>query len=174
MQIRHLAVVLLAVVGVACGGGQSAEPIKAGTTAEAMAQKDIIETAQSAGAFNTLLSLLESAELTETFRGAGPYTVFAPTDAAFEKFPADQIAALKKNRDQLRAILSYHVMSGRVLARDVAGMNSATTLAGPAVDIKSSDAGLKINDATVVQPDVAASNGVIHVIDAVLLPPQSP
>ncbi len=139
-----------------------------------MAQKNIVETAQSAGAFNTLLELLAVADLTEALQGPGPFTVFAPTDEAFAKLPADQIAALKKNKEKLRAILSYHVMSGKVTARDVAGMNSATTLAGPAVDIRSANGGLKINEANVVQPDVAASNGVIHVIDAVLLPPVNP
>ncbi|MBC7793814.1 MAG: fasciclin domain-containing protein [Clostridia bacterium] len=139
-----------------------------------MAQKDLIETAQSAGAFGTLIDLVAAAEMTETLKGPGPFTVFAPTDQAFTKFSAEQIAALKKNKEQLRAVLSYHVMSGKVTARDVAGMNSATTLAGPAVDIKQVNGALQINDATVVQPDVAASNGIIHVIDAVLTPSSEP
>ena len=154
---------------IACGSGQSAEPVQAGTTADMLTQKDVIETAESAGAFSTLVSAIKAADLTSTLKGPGPFTVFAPTDEAFAKLPPDQLQALMQDKDKLRAILAYHVVAGRVSARDVAGMSSATTMAGPALSIDSSS-GVKVNNATVVQPDVMASNGVIHVIDTVLVP----
>jgi uncharacterized surface protein with fasciclin (FAS1) repeats len=168
-MLKTLFVSLFLVGLAACGGGQSAEPVQAGTTGDVLNQKDIIDTAESAGAFNTLLQALKAADLTATLKGPGPFTVFAPTDEAFEKLPKDQLQALMQDREKLRSILTYHVIAGRVSARDVAGMSSATTIAGPALSIDTSS-GVKVNNATVVQPDVMASNGVIHVIDTVLIP----
>jgi uncharacterized surface protein with fasciclin (FAS1) repeats len=169
MNLRSL--VFLGVVGlVACGGGNSAEPAKAGTTADALAAKDIVDTATSAGAFGTLVNALNTADFADTLKSPGPFTVFAPTDDAFAKLPQDQLDALMRDKEKLRTVLAYHVLYGKIFARDLNGMTSATTLAGPTVSIDTS-AGLKIGGANVVQPDVAASNGVIHVIDAVLLPP---
>ena len=171
MNILKLALVIPLLALAACGGGNSAEPAKAGTTGDALAAKDIVETATSAGAFTTLVTALKAADLTDTLKGPGPFTVFAPTDEAFAKIPNEQLQALMHDKEKLRAVLAYHVMSGKILARDLAGMTSATTLAGPAVSIDTSNGGVKIGGANVVQPDVAASNGVIHVIDAVMLPP---
>ncbi len=170
LKIAIGSLALVALIG--CGGGQSAEPAQAGTTADILNQKDLVETAESAGAFSTLVSALKAAELVSTLKGPGPFTVFAPTDEAFAKLPADQLKALMQNKDKLRQVLAYHIVAGRVSARDVAGMSSATTMAGPALSIDTAS-GVKVNEATVVQPDVMASNGVIHVIDAVLVPPTS-
>lgn len=158
------------IVLVACGGGQSAEPIKAGTTGDALNQKDILDTADSAGSFTTLIAAVKAADLTATLEGPGPFTVFAPTDDAFAKIPADTLKSLMQDKEKLRSILTYHVLAGRVSARDVAGMSSATTVAGPALNIETASGGVKVNNATVIQPDVMASNGVIHVIDTVLIP----
>ncbi len=154
---------------IACGSGQSAEPAQAGTTGDMLTQKDVVDTAESAGAFSTLVSAIKAADLMSTLKGPGPFTVFAPTDEAFAKLPPDQLQALMQDKEKLRTILAYHVVAGRVSARDVAGMSSATTMAGPALNIDTSS-GVKVNNATVVQPDVMASNGVIHVIDTVLVP----
>ncbi len=153
----------------ACGGGQSTEPAQAGTTGDVLNAKNIVDTAESAGAFNTLIAAIKAADLTATLEGPGPFTVFAPTDEAFEKLPADQLKALMQDKEKLRAVITYHVVAGRVSARDLAGMSSATTMAGPALAIDTSS-GVKVNDAAVIQPDVMAANGVIHVIDTVLLP----
>ena len=167
MKIALASFALLALI--ACGGGQSAEPAQAGTTGDMLNAKDLLDTAESAGSFNTLIAAIKAADLTATLKGPGPFTVFAPTDEAFEKIPADQLKALMQDKDKLRAILTYHVLAGRVSARDVAGMSSASTMAGPALNIDTSH-GVKVNNATVIQPDVMAANGIIHVIDTVLVP----
>ena len=133
---------------------------------------DIIETARSAGSFKTLLAALEAADLTDALRGAGPLTVFAPTDEAFGKLPEGTVEALLKDIPKLQSILTYHVVQGRVMAADVVKLSEAKTLQGQAVRIDASS-GVKINSAQVVKADVAANNGVIHVIDEVLLPPSS-
>jgi uncharacterized surface protein with fasciclin (FAS1) repeats len=133
---------------------------------------DIIETARSAGLFKTLLATLEAADLTDALRGAGPLTVFAPTDEAFGKLPEGTVEALLKDIPKLQSILNYHVVQGKVMASDVVKLSEAKTLQGQAVRIDTSS-GVKINSAQVVKADVAADNGVIHVIDEVLLPPAS-
>ncbi len=137
------------------------------------AQKDIVETAVAAGSFKTLTRALQAAGLVETLKGPGPFTVFAPTDDAFAKLPAGTLEKLLKpeNKAMLQGVLTYHVVPGKVMAADVAQKTSVKTVEGSAVRIAVQDGSVRINDATVVKADVAASNGVIHVIDAVILPP---
>jgi uncharacterized surface protein with fasciclin (FAS1) repeats len=143
------------------------------TNAETAASKDIVDTAASAGQFNTLIAAAQAADLVDTLKSPGPLTVFAPTDAAFAALPAGTVENLLKpeNKDQLVKVLTYHVVSGKVMAADVVKLSSATTVEGSDVAIDASSGKVMINDAQVVQADVGASNGVIHVIDKVILPP---
>uniref|UniRef100_UPI0004635855 fasciclin domain-containing protein n=1 Tax=Pseudoalteromonas sp. TB64 TaxID=1938600 RepID=UPI0004635855 len=124
------------------------------------------------GSFTTLVAAVKAAGLVETLQGKGPFTIFAPTDAAFSKLPEGTVEMLLKpeNKDKLTAVLTYHVVSGKVMAADVMTIDKATTVQGQSVMVKSSDMGVMINDANVIKADVEASNGVIHVIDKVLLP----
>jgi len=142
----------------------------------APALKDIVDTAVAAGSFTKLAAALQAADLVTTLKGTGPFTVFAPTDAAFAKLPAGTLDTLLKpeNKATLQALLEYHVVAGKVLAADVVKLTKATTLQGSDVTITVSGSTVKINDATVTMTDVLASNGVIHVIDTVLMPPASP
>jgi uncharacterized surface protein with fasciclin (FAS1) repeats len=130
---------------------------------------DIVDTAVNAGSFTTLVAAIKAAGLVETLKGAGPFTVFAPTDEAFAKLPAGTVEGLLKDIPQLKKILTYHVVAGKVMAADVAGMKSDTTVEGSDVKIDTSS-GVMINKSKVVTPDVAADNGVIHIIDSVLMP----
>ncbi len=130
---------------------------------------DIVDTAVNAGSFSTLVAAVKAAGLVETLKGAGPFTVFAPTDEAFAKLPEGTVESLLKDLPKLKQILTYHVVAGKVMAADVVKLKSAKTVEGSEVKIDASN-GVKVNDATVVTPDVAADNGVIHVIDSVLLP----
>jgi len=139
------------------------------TALRADSQKDIVDTAVAAGSFTTLAKALQAAGLVDTLKGAGPFTVFAPTDAAFAKLPAGTLAALLADKAKLTKVLTYHVVAGRVLAADVVKLKDARTVEGGSVKIDASS-GVKVNDATVIKADVLASNGVIHVIDTVLLP----
>lgn len=132
--------------------------------------KTIAEVAAEAGSFNTLLAAVEAAGLNSALTGSEPLTVFAPTDAAFEKLPQGTVEALLADTEKLTAILTYHIVPGEVLAKDVVALDSATTLEGSDVAITVSGSTVKINDATVTQADIMASNGVIHVIDTVLIP----
>lgn len=132
--------------------------------------KNIIETAEGAGQFSTLLAAVEAAGLTDTLSGEGPFTVFAPTDEAFAKIPADQLQALLQDTETLTAILTYHVVSGKVMAADVVTLDSATTVQGSDIDIVVTDGSVTVDGANVVATDIAASNGVIHVIDTVITP----
>ena len=134
--------------------------------------KDIVDTAVSAGSFKTLAAALKAAGLVETLKGEGPFTVFAPTDEAFAKLPAGTVEDLLKpeNKEKLTEILTYHVVAGRHPAKEVTGMTSAKTVNGKPLKLKVEDGKVRVNDATVTKADVAASNGVIHVIDTVLLP----
>lgn len=136
------------------------------------ADKDIVDTAVGAGSFNTLVAAVKAAGLVDTLKGEGPFTVFAPTDAAFAKLPAGTVESLLKpeNKDKLVAILTYHVVAGKVLASDVVKLTSAKTVNGKAVTVKVSDAGVMVDGAKVVATDIETSNGVIHVIDSVILP----
>lgn len=135
-------------------------------------KKDIVDTAVAAGQFETLAAALGAAGLVDTLKGEGPYTVFAPTDEAFAKLPAGTVESLLKpeNRDKLIAILTYHVVPGKVMSGEVVELNEAGTVNGAKLGISVKDGTVMINDARVVKADVRASNGVIHVIDTVLLP----
>ncbi len=131
--------------------------------------KDIVETAFEAGSFNTLAKALTEAGLVETLKGAGPFTVFAPTDEAFAKLPAGTLESLLTDKQKLTAVLTYHVVPGKVMAADVLRLTSAKTVEGQEAKI-STMGGVMVNDAHVVKTDILASNGVIHVIDKVILP----
>jgi uncharacterized surface protein with fasciclin (FAS1) repeats len=132
---------------------------------------DIVDTAVSAN-FRTLVAAVKAADLVETLKGPGPFTVFAPTDEAFAKLPEGTLESLLKpeNRAKLQSILKYHVVPGKVTAREVTRLSSAKTVEGRNVSIRTADGTVTVNDAKVVKADVPASNGVIHVIDTVLLP----
>ncbi len=133
--------------------------------------KDIVDTAVAAGSFNTLATALKAADLVETLKGKGPFTVFAPTDDAFKKLPAGTLEKLLADKAQLTKVLTYHVVAGRVMAADVVKLSEAKTVEGSPVRIAVKDGKVKLNDANVVKTDVGASNGVIHVLDTVILPP---
>ena len=133
------------------------------------ADKDIVDTAVAAGQFKTLAAALQAAGLIDTLKGKGPFTVFAPTDEAFAKIPKADLDALLKDKAKLTKVLTYHVVAGKVMAADVVKLKEAKTVEGSLVKIDTS-AGVKVNNANVVKTDIAASNGVIHVIDTVLLP----
>jgi len=145
-----------------------------GAVSARAAEKDIVDTAVAAGQFSTLAAALGAAGLVDTLKGEGPFTVFAPTDDAFAKLPAGTVENLLKpeNKDQLTAILTYHVVSGKVMAADVVKLSDAETVNGKKVKISVEGDTVMVNDAKVVTADVAASNGVIHVIDTVILPPE--
>lgn len=136
-----------------------------------MDDKDIVDTAVGAGSFETLVAAVQAAGLVETLKSDGPFTVFAPTDEAFAALPEGTVEELLKpeNIDQLTAILTYHVVPGKVMSKDVVKLSSAKTVQGQSVSINASE-GVKIDDANVVKADIETSNGVIHVIDAVILP----
>lgn len=130
--------------------------------------KDIVDTAVAAGQFQTLATALQKAGLVETLKGQGPFTVFAPTDAAFAKVPKDQLDALLADKDKLAAVLTYHVVPGKVMASDVKD-GRVRTVQGSELTLSTSG-GVKVDDANVVKTDIVADNGVIHVIDNVILP----
>jgi uncharacterized surface protein with fasciclin (FAS1) repeats len=149
----------------------AAAPSTAPSVSAAMT-KDIVQTATEAGSFKTLLAAVKAAGLVETLQGKGPFTVFAPTDAAFAALPAGTLDGLLKDPAALKKILLYHVVSGSVTADKVVGLTSATSVEGSPIAISVKDGTVYLNDtAKVVTPDVMASNGVIHVIDKVILPP---
>jgi len=149
------------------------------TSGKAMAQecaatsaKTIVDVAVGAENFKTLVAAVKAAGLVETLSGKGPFTVFAPTDEAFKKVPQETLASLLKpeNKDKLTAILTYHVVPGKVMAADVVKLDEAKTAQGSSVTIQVADGKVKVDGATVVKTDIECSNGVIHVIDAVILP----
>jgi uncharacterized surface protein with fasciclin (FAS1) repeats len=146
--------------------------LTAGTlfAAPTTADETIVDIAIANGNFTTLVAAVQAAGLVDTLSGEGPFTVFAPTDEAFAKLPAGTVEALLADPDKLAAILTYHVVSGTVMAADVVELNSAKTVNGQEVSIKVWDGKVMINDATVTATDIVASNGVIHVIDTVILP----
>lgn len=131
--------------------------------------KDIVDTAVAAGSFKTLAAALQAAGLVDTLKGAGPFTVFAPTDEAFAKIPKADLDALLRDKARLTRVLTYHVVPGKVMAADVVKLSQAKTVEGQSVRIDTS-AGVKVDGANVIKADVHASNGVIHVIDSVILP----
>ena len=169
VQKKFLSLVLVAIssAGLAVTAGAG------GHKSATKPQKDIIDTAETAGSFPTLAAALEAADLIGALKADGPYTVFAPTDEAFAKLPAGTVEDLLKpeNQEQLQAILLYHVVSGTIMAADIGAEATPATLQGASIDVVSSGGGVTVNGANVVSADVVASNGVIHVIDAVILPP---
>ena len=134
--------------------------------------KDIVDTAVGAGSFTTLAKALQAADLVDTLKGTGPFTVFAPTDDAFAKLPKATLEDLLKpaNKAKLRRILTYHVVPGRVTASDVVKLKSAKAVSGDTIDITANGASVMVDAARVIKTDITASNGVIHVIDSVILP----
>ena len=162
-QSRQMITAALAAVGVMIGAANASA-----------AEKDIVDTAVSAGQFKTLAAAFGAADLVATLKGTGPFTVFAPTDEAFAKLPPETVQNLLKpeNKDQLTAILKYHVVPGRVMAADVVKLQTAKTANGSTFSIRKQGDGVMVNDAKVTATDIQASNGVIHVIDAVILPPK--
>jgi len=143
-----------------------------GANAASPEKRDIVDTAVAAGNFNTLAAALKAAGLVDTLKGPGPFTVFAPTDEAFAKLPAGTVDDLLKpeNHDKLVSILTYHVVPGRVLAKDVVKLHEAKTVNGKDVKITTASGKVMVGNANVVKTDIVCSNGVIHVIDSVILP----
>jgi len=164
--MRKLSIALLTVVTLlpfsAHAGKKAAAPAAA-------AEKDIVDTAIAAGSFKTLAKALTEAGLIATLKGAGPFTVFAPTDAAFAKIPKADLDALLKDKAKLTKVLTYHVVAGKVLAADVVKLTSAKTVEGGEVTINAKN-GVMVDNAKVTKTDIMATNGVIHVIDTVLMP----
>ena len=159
-------VVLAVVIAIVASGWGTA------VATERAGQKDIVETAVAAGQFKTLAAALQAAGLVDTLKGPGPFTVFAPTDEAFAKLPAGTVDSLlmPENKAKLTAILTYHVVPGRVPAAKVTGMSSAQTVNGKALSISTANGVVTVSGAKVVKTDIPCSNGVIHVIDTVILP----
>jgi len=167
--MKRLSLVLL-FAAAACGGSdKQSTTTPAPTAATETATTDIVDTAIAAGSFKTLVAAVQAAGLVDTLKGPGPFTVFAPTDEAFAKLPAGTVDALLKDKAKLTAILTYHVVSGSVTSDQVVTITEATTVQGGKLKIDASS-GVKINDASVIKADVRTSNGVIHVIDTVLIP----
>ena len=156
---------LFAVSTLAYAGGYGNSMKKYGMSKK----NDIVQTATDAGSFGTLLTAVQAAGLEETLKGDGPFTLFAPTDEAFAQIPPDQLNALLQDKAALTKILTYHVVAGKVTAKDVVKLDSAKTVEGQSIAI-STMGGVKVNDANVIKTDIMASNGVIHVIDKVILP----
>lgn len=176
--MRASVVLLLALSLAACGSPSAATDDHAAsgdeTTGSEAASADIVDTAVAAGSFSTLVAAVQAAGLEETLRGPGPFTVFAPTDAAFAALPEGTLESLllPENREQLTSILTYHVVSGRVTASDAAALTSAPTVSGASAPIApGANGGLTIGGANIVTTDIECDNGIIHVIDAVMLPP---
>jgi uncharacterized surface protein with fasciclin (FAS1) repeats len=165
MRPIRTALALAAVTAVAATGVSSA----AGPATPAQ-ERDIVDTAVAAGSFETLAKLLTRADLVDALKEPGPYTVFAPTDAAFAKLPKRQLRALKRNPEKLKAVLLYHVAAGRLEAEDVVERSRIKTLNGKRVRIRVTNSKVFVNRARITTPDVSASNGVIHVINRVLIP----
>jgi uncharacterized surface protein with fasciclin (FAS1) repeats len=158
-RTRWMAALTTVVVFAGCSSSTEPEPLP-----------NLVETAQAAGQFNTLLAAAQAAGLAGTLSNDGPFTVFAPTDAAFNALPTGTVQALLQDVDALRAILLFHVVQGEVTAAQAANLNQAPTLNGQAVPITRNGSGLRVGGANVIQADIRASNGIIHVIDAVLIP----
>jgi uncharacterized surface protein with fasciclin (FAS1) repeats len=152
----------------AFGSSAVAPPV----AADHHATKDIVDTAMSAGSFNTLVAAAKAAGLVETLKGTGPFTVFAPTDEAFAKLPAGTLESLLKpeNKAKLAAILTYHVVAGKVMAKDVVNLKDAKTVNGQTAKISVNGGTVMVDNAKVLKTDIATTNGVIHVIDSVILP----
>lgn len=162
MKISKIMTAAIAVVAVILLSANVAPGMKA--------EKNIVETAIGAGQFNTLVAAVKAAGLVDTLSGPGPFTVFAPTDDAFAKLPKGTVEALLKDTDKLTAILTYHVVAGQYAAKDVMGMSSAKTVNGQSLMLKIKDGKVMVDNAFVIKADIMTSNGIIHVIDTVVLP----
>lgn len=165
--------VTLALLLTACGSMRSGDMSSSSSSMSMPSSKTIAQVAMSTGMHNTLVKALKAAGLADMLMQSGDYTIFAPTDAAFAKLPAGTLQMLMQpeNRDKLRSILQYHVVSGRVTAKQVMGMSSATTASGQTLNIMTMGDKVMIGNANIVKADVMASNGIVHVIDTVLMPP---
>ncbi len=172
MKNARIYVAALALMGTAVPASFLLAPQVAVAEESATKQKDIVDTAVAAGSFKTLAAALKAAGLIDTLKGSGPFTVFAPTDEAFAKLPAGTVEDLLKpeNKEKLVAILTYHVVSAKAMAKDVAGMSSTKTVNGKELALKVVGDKVMVGSATVTKADIECSNGVIHVIDTVLLP----
>lgn len=170
--MRSLSLVLVSVLALVACGESGAKPAESATTSSAVAKSDIVDTADHAGQFKTLLAAVKAADLESTLKGSGPFTVFAPTDEAFAKLPPGTVDSLLKpeNKAKLKAILTYHVVSGNVPSTEAVKLHSAKTVNGKELALDASSGALKVGTAKVIKADVAASNGVIHVVDTVILP----
>jgi uncharacterized surface protein with fasciclin (FAS1) repeats len=153
--------------------GAALAALTVGASGARAAEADLVDTAVASGQFKTLAAALDAAGLVETLKGPGPFTVFAPTDEAFAKLPAGTVETLLQpdNKDQLIAILTYHVVPGEVTAAEVVGLETAETVNGGRLEIDASNGAVMVNDANVTATDIMATNGIIHIIDAVVLPP---
>ena len=169
MQFRTLSAMVAA--GLLLAGSAQAQ-MKYSSSSAAYTSNDIVDVALAAGSFNTLAAALQAAGLVETLKGEGPFTVFAPTDEAFAKLPAGTVESLLKpeNRDKLVAILTYHVVSGRLMASDVVGREYLKTVQGQKIKVSLKGDKAMVDDAVIIKTDIETSNGVIHVIDSVILP----
>ena len=168
MKRATLSVLLIStilMVGVCLAGSNSMDASK-----DASSAADIVDTAVAAGNFQTLVSAVEEAGLVDTLKGEGPFTVFAPTDEAFAKIPQDQLESLMANKTQLTAVLTYHVVAGKVMSTDLSDDMAVATVQGENVTINLDEGSVMVNDANVVQADIECSNGVVHAIDTVLMP----
>ena len=175
MKITSLCALAAVLALAGCGESANADspaPKMPLDSATSVTKSDIVDTAASAGQFKTLIAAVKAADLEATLRGPGPFTVFAPTDEAFAKIPKDTLDSLLKpeNKAKLQAILTYHVVPGKVLAADAKKLTMAKTANGKELKLDASGGGLKVNGANVIKADIQASNGVIHVIDAVIIP----
>jgi uncharacterized surface protein with fasciclin (FAS1) repeats len=172
MKLGIISVAAMILLLASCAlAAEPEESMAAATGTANETQMNIVETAIAAGNFNTLVQAVEAAGLADTLSSAGPFTVFAPTDEAFAKVPKEQLDALIGNRAALTAVLTYHVVPGEVMSSDLANGMKLKTVEGQDLTVNITDAGVMVGDAKVVQPDVMASNGVIHAIDTVLMPP---
>jgi uncharacterized surface protein with fasciclin (FAS1) repeats len=160
--MKHMPKIFLSAAAIVAGGSPA--------QAQEKPTKDIVETAVAAGSFKTLVAAVQAAGLVETLKGKGPFTVFAPTDEAFAKLPPGTVEALLKDKAKLASILTYHVVSGDVRAEQAKKLTSAKTVNGQSLTIMLKDGSVMIDNAKVVKADIAATNGVIHVIDTVVLP----
>src|SRR5512142_3136966 len=167
MRLKHKFVALAAVGALSLS---AIAPVASMASAKPAAQPNIVQTAVAAGQFKTLVTLVKQAGLAGALQGKGPFTVFAPTDAAFAKVPKSTLAALAKDKAKLRAVLLYHVVKGKVTAAQAMKVRSAKTLQGKSLSIRTTGGKVTIGGARVIKADIGASNGVIHVINQVLIP----
>lgn len=169
MKMLKIASLTALVAALSVGATSYAGSKYYGTKSADKMTMDIVDTAVAAGSFNTLVTAVKAADLVDTLKGDGPFTVFAPTDEAFAKIPADKLQALLNDKEALTKVLTYHVVPGKVMAADVAKIESAKTVQGQSIKISKVD-GVSIDNAKVIKTDIETSNGVIHVIDTVILP----